>query len=317
MMAPAPSPPRCAEHQPDVLHLSLFGSFTVRLGDRTPVVFSTRKEQELLAYLVLHPTRAHARESLASLLWDDVTTAQSRKYLRRALWRLRRSLANGGITDPARLIRSEGDGLRFVIDEVVWVDVMAFEAALDGEDGFDAACSDAALHFYKGELLEGWYEDWCLYERERLRLRYVEAIQSLAESAEHHGDFASASGYAVDWVHHDRLNERAHAFLMRARYLVGDRTGAAHQYAVCSAMLKEEMGVVPSASTQTLYEHIRKGDPLSILGDQAVHARTPRLAGFVDVLHRLEDELLRLHEEVRAEVLRLEQRLEQEQHGRT
>ena len=74
------------------LTISLFGKFSVQFGNRTIDDLEKCKVQELFSYLLLHRDRPHPRENLANLLWSDVSTAQSKSYLRKALWQLQTAL---------------------------------------------------------------------------------------------------------------------------------------------------------------------------------------------------------------------------------
>src|SRR4030095_16914711 len=86
------------------VHLSLLGGFQARLESGPALTVRTRKAEALLAYLVLHPGRAHRREHLAALFWGDMPDEQARGSLRHALYELRRAF--GGV---AAILRVEGD----------------------------------------------------------------------------------------------------------------------------------------------------------------------------------------------------------------
>ncbi len=74
-----------------MLELRLLGQFDLRLDNR-PIDLPSRPAQSLLAYLALRPGTAYRRERLAGLLWPDATEANARRYLRQALWRIRKAL---------------------------------------------------------------------------------------------------------------------------------------------------------------------------------------------------------------------------------
>ncbi len=301
------------------LEIRLLGSFVVRVPGRIPVHFATRKEQELLAYLFLHRGRPLARETLASLLWGETTTAQSKTYLRKALWRVRSTLEKAGAPEIGDAFQSDTDWLQMDLPEGLWVDVVAFEEALSQaqHDRVEAAARRAALEkataYYMGELLEGWYFEWCLYERERLRLRFVEALHHLIQVCEATGEFACAVAHGLQLVQQTPYSERAHRVLMRARYRAGDRWGALQQYDQCKRMLREELNIDPMAETEALYAQIQAGAPLEALVLPAPeHTRPPEDQdhnGHVPLyeMKRLEQSLRLLHEELWLEVRRLEQ----------
>jgi len=53
------------------LKFQLFGKLNVVKDSGAFAGLEGRKEQELLCYLMVHPGRPHARETLASLLWGE------------------------------------------------------------------------------------------------------------------------------------------------------------------------------------------------------------------------------------------------------
>src|SRR5262245_6819254 len=152
------------EREP-LLRVRLLGGVELRLGeDQLPPLASARAES-LLAYLILHRDAPEQRGHLAFQLWPDSTEAQARTNLRHVLHNLRRALP-----DADRFIDARQRTLQWRADAPLWLDVVAFERALaDGrlEDAVDA---------YRGELLEGSYDDWVLEERERLGHLFAQAL---------------------------------------------------------------------------------------------------------------------------------------------
>jgi DNA-binding SARP family transcriptional activator len=147
------------------LDVCLFGRLSVRCGDQVVSGLRSRKVQELFAYLVLHRNRPHHREILADVLWDDSASAQSRKCLRQALWRLQAVL--GSHTDPltARVLLVEHDWIQLNSDAGVWSNVAELQHTPDLVQGAAGHRLDArlarivhsAVHLYQGHLLERWY----------------------------------------------------------------------------------------------------------------------------------------------------------------
>ncbi|MCB0152922.1 MAG: bacterial transcriptional activator domain-containing protein, partial [Caldilineaceae bacterium] len=136
---------------------------------------------------------------------------------------------------------------------------------------------------YDGDLLEGWYHDWCIFERERLQGMYLAMLDKLVAHAECMADFATAVHYCELSLRCDPARERTHRRLMRLHALAGNRTAALRQFELCRAMLADELGVEPAQSTVALYEHIRQ-DSLGAHGESAVPADA---SGVGDILRRL------------------------------
>jgi DNA-binding SARP family transcriptional activator len=244
------------------LKIQLFGKFGVRRGTQLVKGLEASKHQELLSYLLLRSDRCHPRETLASMLWSDMPTERSKKYLRQALWHLQRTLTDCG--GGAHFIIVTHDWIEMTL-KGIWLDVALFErlcATGQGATGKKLKTSEAemlkkAVQLYKGNLLDGWYQDWCLLERDRLQNLYLLTLDKLFAYSDEHRDYDAAYGYASTILENDRARERTHRQLMRLLYKAGDRTGALRQYERCVQAVEEELGVKPQKDTTDLYEHIR------------------------------------------------------------
>lgn len=223
------------------------------------------KSQELFSYLLLHPDRAHSREALAAMLWGDASTAQSRKYLRQALWQLQTALEPVGDPTGSPAVLVEPEWIHINSDADIQLDVAEFEKAFSLVQGTPGKELDPemvqtlhhALQLYQGDLLEGWYQDWCLYERERLQNMYLAMLDKLMGYCEVHAEYETALEYGMRILRKDRARERTHVWMMRLQYLAGDRTGALRQYERCVEALSEELDVQPAKNTVAMYEQIR------------------------------------------------------------
>ncbi len=247
------------------LRVNLFGQCRVDVDGRVPDGLDSGKGQELLSYLLLFRDRPHTREALAAMLWDNQSTIRSRKYLRQVLWQLQLALDGGREETAERVLVVAPEWVKLNPKFRIVCDVASFEAAsVAAQDrpghALDAPAAEAlrrAVRLYRGDLLEGWYQDWCVYERERLQLMYLGMLDKLTAHCEARGEHEAGIAYASQILRYDRAHERTHQQLMRLRYQAGDRAGALRQYQRCAAALAEELDVRPSRRTLDLYEEIR------------------------------------------------------------
>src|SRR5215211_7426114 len=192
----------------------LLGRFRVRVADRVMAGFDGTKIQELLGYLLLFRHQQHNREILADALWAGRSTAQSRKSLRQGLWRIQSAMGPSG----ADLLVVDLDWIGVNEGALGWLDIAEFESALTrtkgilGRDLTARAAQDLrqATDLYAGDLLEGWYQDWCSYERQRYKARYIAMLEKLLEYSEAHRDLEDALHYGDLILDHDRAHERTH-----------------------------------------------------------------------------------------------------------
>lgn len=265
------------------LHVQLLGRFCLQRGAQPLQSVDAAKAQELFCYLLIHRDRPQAREILADLLWNDSPTAQARKSLRQALWQLQTALEPQDIAPDNRILLVDPAWVQVNQQAALWVDVAVFETAYNLVQGTPSAELDrnqveqmqTAVQLYHGDLLEGCYQDWCLYERERLQHIYLALLDKLMDYAETHGEYENGIDYGARILRYDRARERSHRQLMRLHYLAGNRTAALRQYERCATALREELGVQPARRTVALYEEMCADrfpnlDPTQPAGDSAL-----------------------------------------------
>jgi len=222
------------------------------------------KDQELLSYLLIHRDRPHSREALASLLWGDTSTEKSKKYLRQALWHLHAAL-NSDHGNDSEVLMVDHDWLSLNPCSNLWTDVADFERAFSAAEGIPGRQLDTekarglkdAVTLYNDDLLPGYYQDWILFERERLQNMYLLMLDKLIVYLQFRGEYEVAQGYGATILRYDPARERTHRQLMHLYSLAGDRTSALRQFERCAQALKQELGVKPEQKTVELYERIK------------------------------------------------------------
>lgn len=273
-----------------MLRVSLFGKFHAVSENEPLAGFEARKSQELFAYFLLNRDHPHPRESVAAALWGEYSTSLSKKHLRQTLWHVNAALEGAANGTGRALLQVEPEWISLHSTFGLWLDVAVFEAAYARSQNVpgDALPPEAviglqeAVELYRGDLLEGWYQDWCIYERERLQNLYLTMLDKLMLYCEASGAFELGFTYGSRILKYDRARERTHRRLMRLLYLAGDRTGALRQYERCVNTLAEELNVKPSRQTTELFEQIRADQgPNGLVRVEAGAARTSDLTGNV------------------------------------
>jgi DNA-binding SARP family transcriptional activator len=246
-----------------MLRVRLLGTGQVSYRDQAVDGFPNQQCYLLLSYLLLNRHRPHHRERLAAVFWGDYPTASSRKHLRNVLWRLRSALQSVGVLVDDYLTVDE-DSVSFRCSSQYWLDVEDFERAvarcqdLEGErlTAEQATCLEEAIAVYVGDLLEGVYEDWCLHDRERLRLLYLNTLSKLLAFHERHGAYECGLAYGNRILACDPIREKVHRQVMRLYWLLGERGEALTQYKCCVQILREELGIAPAERTRLLYQQM-------------------------------------------------------------
>ncbi len=233
-----------------ILQIRLFGPLDIRSGDRQLPKPPTLKSQSLLAYLVLQRDQPQPRERLAGMFWGDRPEQKARSSLSTALWHIRRCLPD------EELIVSDLHTVQFDPQADLWLDVEEFENQASGEE---IGSLESAIALYRGDFLDGFYDDWIINERYRLEARFAEILERVMAHRGGRGDYAAMLTTAMRLLHQDPLREGAHRAAMRAYCRLGRRNAALEQYARCQENLQQALGVDPTAETTELYHEIRDG----------------------------------------------------------
>src|SRR4051794_9502342 len=99
------------------------------------------------------------------------------------------------------------------------LDVAAFDAAQARADaqtptGHEREALEQAVHLYRGDLLEGCYDEWVLDVREAYRERYLTHLLRLGEVLVLDGDHVEAVRIGRELLRADPLREETYRFLM-------------------------------------------------------------------------------------------------------
>jgi DNA-binding SARP family transcriptional activator len=216
----------------------LLGGFRVVVdGDAVPGdAWRHRRGAELVKLLALAPGHRLHREQVMDALWPDLPVEAAAANLRKAVHFARRALGWEGS------IGTDAGMLTLVADAGVNSDVERFETAAGQAlgSGDERSCT-AAAELYGGELLpEDRYAPWAVEPRERLRLRYLQALK------------AGRMWERVLEV--DGADEQAHRSLIQAALDRGDRRAAIRQFERLREMLRADLGVGPEPASVALYE---------------------------------------------------------------
>jgi serine/threonine-protein kinase len=242
-----------------MIRFRLLGSIDLRDRESQEVqpVLAQPKRLALLAYLAAaSPPGPHRRDTLLALFWPELDQEHARNALSQAVHFLRRTLGE------TALVSRNADEL--AIDEtVVWTDVGAFRAALDG------VRTKEALDLYRGDLLPSFFvsdapgfEQWLERERAALRTRAAAAARLLAEQYEAGKHLTLAVACARRALELSDSDERPLRRLIELLHRAGDRAGAVRAYEAFARRLATEFEIDPAPETVALIERIRSSPSL-------------------------------------------------------
>lgn len=234
---------RAAGEREGTVRITVLGGFAMSASGR-PLEPPAGRPSTLVKVLALAGGPVAAGEAI-ELLWPGVDEATGRQRLRNLLNRLR--TACPGVADR------EGETLVLGGAEV---DADGFErdaaAALSAPAEQRPGLARTALARYKGELLPGdRYEAWAAAPRERLRRRYLELLDLLADDAVDRGDVDEAirrldQAQAAEPLDEERYLRAAELLLFQGR------RGSAQSLVERAAEVRNQLGLGPSDRLERL-----------------------------------------------------------------
>ena len=202
--------------------------------------------QRLVALLAL--LGARTRNDAATLLWPAVPGDRAAGNLRSALWRL-------GRVWPGLV---EAEGQRLQLTGSVDVDSREFlrrvRAIVRGHTPLDTA--DGPTDDARGvpELLPGWFEDWVLDERDRIRQLALQVLELMSEYELQRRRYGAALEAAMEAVRAEPLRESAHRAVIRVHLAQGNVVQARAHLNRLADLFRRELGVLPSPMTRRLFD---------------------------------------------------------------
>jgi DNA-binding SARP family transcriptional activator len=202
--------------------------------------------QRLVAFTGLNDSVSRAY--IAGTLWPEVTDHRAHASLRSTIWRVSQTCRG--------LLESHGEVLSLA--RGTWVDVRELRSLFEVEPPGSRSGSGVASwsESFWGELLPGWYDDWVMLERERLRQMRVHALETMTRALADQGRYAEALEVGMAAVAVAPLRESAHREIIRIHLAEGNLSEALRQFEVCAQLLRADLGLEPSDQMVDLLEPV-------------------------------------------------------------
>jgi DNA-binding SARP family transcriptional activator len=249
------------ENWPWTVQIFTLGRFDLVINGK-PFKFPKKAQKKPLQMLKLLVSFGEGQEvskaQLSDILWHEADGDRAQRSFDTTLYRLRQLLGH----DRAIILR-EG---RLTLDlRYCWVDSMAFERMLKRaedyaktEDRKSAIQSlEKAVSLYKGPFLGGEVDEpWAISYNERLRSRFLRAIERLGDYLEEEGDLNRAVECFQRAIEMDDVAEMFYQRLMICFKKLDRKTDALSVYRRCKKTLSSNLGLEPSNETNAIKESL-------------------------------------------------------------
>jgi DNA-binding SARP family transcriptional activator len=192
------------------------------------------------------------------LLWPELPGDSATRDFKVALNALNRALEpKRPRSAPTYFVIRQGNSYRINPQARLVTDAEVFMALALSEEADNL---QAALALYEEDYLpDSCYSDWASIPRENYRAKYLAVTERLARihlKAQHWEEALAACQAAL---RRDKCWEPAYTLSMQAYTSQGNTPQAQATYQRCETVLREELGLEPSAEIQRLKQLITKG----------------------------------------------------------
>ncbi len=189
--------PRSKEAAPrSALSISCFGRFSLlRDGREVKIPWRTKKEEELLAFLICMKGQFVSKEKIAETLWPDFDGTRCMQNLYGTLYHIKKDLSAEALV----LLDSERGKMRIRLDDVS-CDLLDFEDAFKQYSASPASSlklAEQACTLYRGMLFEENYYWWATEYQAHVDSLYCELCQKLSRHFSNQGDKLKEKTYLL------------------------------------------------------------------------------------------------------------------------
>ena len=230
-------------------------SLTIRALGRAEVSVNGRSIAMDLFFYFLSKEDALTKEQIGTFLWPELDDPQLLKgRFKDEIYRLRRAVGKNVI----------------LLDEVYYrfnrtldyeYDVEAFEsyftrARKPKDVKKRIECYQKAVDLVQGPYLNEVDAFWAVEERQRLGQMYLAALEELARLYLDTNQLEQCLSVCHPALAQDRYNEAIYQVEMRVYAALGDRVSIVRQYQACKMALEEDLGLLPSQETESIYREL-------------------------------------------------------------
>jgi predicted ATPase/DNA-binding SARP family transcriptional activator len=242
------------------LEFRILGSLEVT-EDGTALQLGSKKQQMLLAALVLHQGEPVTTDALGDVLWGDRPPAQAATSIQTYVSQLRKLVGVEAIVTQSggySLVRDAGAVDAHLFEQAVAEGTAALDA---GQWRAAAETFERALSLWRGPALADFrFDGFAQTEAARLEELRLTAVEHRLAAELELGHHAELIGELQSLTSEHPLRERLRRHLMLALYRDGRQADALAAYQDARGAL-DELGLEPSAELQQLERAILNQDP--------------------------------------------------------
>jgi two-component SAPR family response regulator len=235
------------------LQLHLLGYFHLSVNGR-PLEedgLATKKTRNLLAFLASRRGQEVDEEVLIDVFWEHAGP-KAKHSLHNAISQIRKAL-KPILGENATVVAKRRQGYVLEDHPRLWIDIDQFQKHSDEAHRLASMnrSGDAAIELkkaeaiYRGDFMEGTYEDWTEPIRTRLLNQLTQLLTALARHFFERSKYEVSLDYWKRLLQRDNCSEDAYLGIMLCQSAQGRQSEAVRTYHQCARKLREELNLSP------------------------------------------------------------------------
>lgn len=227
--------------------------------------WTTRRARDMFCYIATHKNRRVPKEVLIDAFWRDEDVAVVEKNFHPTISHIRKALNSRQPLKQNFIVFRDGAyqlnpefSYRIDTEEFGKRIADAQAAKRSGDDSRLRQDLESAYALYRGEYMEGLYEDWAEEQRPAYGEQFLRVLNALAKLSVAEKRWNEALKFANEILDIDPYREDLHRLILKV--LAGQSKPAAvrKHYENMQEILKNELGVQPAAETRRLFQELTK-----------------------------------------------------------
>jgi DNA-binding SARP family transcriptional activator len=230
-----------------------------------PDAWVTRRARDILCFIASRRHRRASKDTIIDTFWGESDFGSVEKNFHPTISHIRKALNSNQPLKQNFLLYRDGDyqlnpefSYRIDTEEFDRLVAEGDSARRSREQEAFVSAYEAAAALYRGEFMQGSYDEWAEEQRSYYREQYLRILELLAQTAQKAEDWARSLSLAQGILREDPFREDVHCMVMRAHARQGNRVAVREQYEALRKLLRKELGVEPAAETQRVYRELLK-----------------------------------------------------------
>ncbi|HEV2705526.1 MAG TPA: BTAD domain-containing putative transcriptional regulator [Pyrinomonadaceae bacterium] len=245
------------------LTINMLGAVEIFRDPKRPLAadaWVTKRARDILCFIASRRHRRASKDTIIDTFWADADFDAVEKNFHPTVSHIRKALNSNQALKQNFLLYRDGD-YQLNQEFSYFIDIEEFDRlASEGEAARRAreqetmvTAFERAVALYRGDFMQGSYDEWVEEQRSYYREQYLRLLEMLASAAQKAGEWARSLQLGQQILQADPFREDVHCMLMRAHAAEGNRGAVREQFESLRRLLKKELGVEPASETQKVY----------------------------------------------------------------